>query len=132
MKTPWVLLIVLAIIGFIIIGVFFFLFRAGTSLISSFDGNNAKSNYQHVVKDYYLFNAEQSVCLYLGDRYERVTANVDSLSWNDEEIVGYSKGKYFRISIDKKQIEYYKLKDSLFLFVPIIPSQKFSSVPALK
>lgn len=132
MKAHWVVLIVLVVIGSIMIGAFYFFFRAGTSFISSFDGNNSKSNYTFIVDDYYLFNAERSICLYVGDRYERITANVDSLSWNEKEIVGYSKKKYFRINVDTKHVEYYTLKDSLLLFTPKNPDEKLLEIPALK
>ncbi len=132
MKTHWVILIVLIVIGSLIIGGSYLFFHVGTSFISSFDGNNSKSNYTHIVKDYYLFNAERSICLYLGDRYERVTANVDSLSWDTSEIVGYSRGKYFRINVGTEQMEYYSLRDSFNFFVPTIPNQKLNYPPALK
>lgn len=132
MKKSSVLIGVIIFFLFIFGLIAYLFFKGGTWFISSIDGNNANSNYIHITKNYYLLKAEKTICKNSENIYKRLTAPVDSLSWNEMAITGYSRNQYFSINTATQKISYFSSKYSLLQSIVTIPSQTLREIPEIK
>jgi hypothetical protein len=95
-------LIVIVILSFCVIKCF------STFVVQSMDGNN-DSNMILLSNNYFYDEIEMSIWQYESktSSYLNVIPNViDSLSFNDKYIVGYTNRKYFIIDIKNNKIEF--------------------------
>lgn len=132
MKKVGIVIGVIAFLLFIFLGIGYLFFKGGTWFVSSIDGNNASSNYTHIISNYYLLKTEKTICENFDNTYKRITASIDSLNWNTEIITGYSKATYFKINIATQEINYFGSKDSLLKSVGVIPTENLIEIPGLK
>lgn len=132
MKKSGGIIIVIVFLLLVFGGIGYLFFKGGTWFVSSIDGNNASSNYTHIISNYYLLKTEKTICENFDNTYKRITASIDSLNWNTEIITGYSRATYFKINVATQEINYFDSKDSLLKSVRVIPTEKLAEIPSMK
>lgn len=133
MKKRFVYISIVVLIVLIIVYLILnLIINIGHKFVNSIDGEKFNSNYSHIYGPYSLFRSERSICHEKDDEgLERVTLNVDSLSWDTNKIVGHSRGKYFLIIFSTNKIHYYESKKELLKQVEIIPEEVIVDLPPL-
>lgn len=125
-----------AIILFICV-VLFILFKGCSGFVSSIDGEESNSRMIEIVDNYHFGYVDSTIWLkeVATDSYKRVIdGKVDSLSWSDGIIIGFSKPTYFYISTVTSSTRYTN-RDSILKLIQqhgIINNKTLAGIPPIQ
>lgn len=116
-----------------IIIIYAFIFFTQIIFVKNIDGNEI--NKMIKIRDNYYFNDLDSSTWLFEDNlgtYKRMTNNgVDTLTWDNNIIIGHSKLSYFKILLNSKKTNYYKNKTNLLEEKYYFPKYKLKKLPPL-
>lgn len=118
------------ILTFVLGGLFLF-FKGASWFVSSIDGDRIDRNVK-IVENYY-YDPETHILLFKVDEvsYREVESRLDSLSFNNDIIVGFSSGTYFAVNIATDEKNRFSTRDSLIMAIPSLPVRTVQQVPGL-
>lgn len=130
MNKPAVFIALVSLL--IIIGLSYLWYTFSIGFVAGFDGNNSNSNYILLSQDYYLFKSENSICRKVDNSYSKITNHIDSLNWNEEVIVCFTREKYLKIDIHIGDTSSYSSRVEFLKSIKALPIQNLREIPEIE
>ncbi|MES2778967.1 MAG: hypothetical protein V4651_03620 [Bacteroidota bacterium] len=125
--------VLLGLLLCLIVGGYLF-FKTASWFVSSIDGDKS-DGFTKLMFDYYY--SENDATLWIKnpkfDTYKSVvTTKIDSLNFDEKNIVGYSETKYFNIDISTGRMQYVGTRDDLIQMVSKVPYGTLFDLPGIE